>query len=273
MAKPGRRAYLLISVFAFLLVLLPFLFWYGTWFGRKLSDQDIDAYLNDLSKPRRVQHALVQIGERLRSGDRSVARWYPKVTELAGSRVLELRQTAGWIMGSDRGYEPFRASLAALISDPEPMVRRNAALALSNFRDDRALEEVRAMLRSSELISRDAGTIRYRLRIGEYVNPGTLVARVGDTEVRAVLPGELQELRKAEGAEVKAGDVIADLSADKDHIWEALRALLLIGSADDLETVRRFARGTPGMPERIQRQAALTATEIESRVRGPVNPR
>jgi hypothetical protein len=40
--RPGRRAYLLITLFAFLLVLFPFLFWYATWFGRKLSDRDID---------------------------------------------------------------------------------------------------------------------------------------------------------------------------------------------------------------------------------------
>ena len=36
-----QRAYLLITVFALLLVLFPFLFWYGTWFGRKLTDAQI----------------------------------------------------------------------------------------------------------------------------------------------------------------------------------------------------------------------------------------
>ena len=43
--RPGRRAYLLITLFAFLLVLFPFLFWYATWFGRKLADREIDEYL------------------------------------------------------------------------------------------------------------------------------------------------------------------------------------------------------------------------------------
>jgi len=38
-----QRAYLLITIFALLLVLFPFLFWYMTWFGRKLTDTEKDA--------------------------------------------------------------------------------------------------------------------------------------------------------------------------------------------------------------------------------------
>ena len=60
-----QRAYLLITLFALLLVLFPFLFWYMTWFGRKLSDAQITEYMADHGKPRHEQHALVQIGERL----------------------------------------------------------------------------------------------------------------------------------------------------------------------------------------------------------------
>src|SRR6266511_2763419 len=107
--RPGRRAYFLIALFAVLLVLFPFLFWHGTWFGRKLTDRQIEDYLNDFaSKPRQAQHALVQIGERLGRGDLAAKRWYPKVIETTGSSSLELRQTAAWIMGQDHTYEPFR---------------------------------------------------------------------------------------------------------------------------------------------------------------------
>jgi hypothetical protein len=81
--RPGKRAYFLITLFAFLLVLFPFLFWYGTWFGRRLTDRQIDEYLSDASKPRHAQHALVQIGERLGRGDPAVTRWYPRVVELS----------------------------------------------------------------------------------------------------------------------------------------------------------------------------------------------
>src|SRR5579872_6736870 len=144
--RPSRKAYLLITLFAFLLVLFPFLFWYYTWFGRKLTDSDIDQYLADRSKPRHAQHALVQIGERLNQ-HRDATRWYPGVIAQASSPSLELRQTAAWIMGQDRNYPPFHQTLLQLIHDPQPMVRRNAALALSVFDDAAARPELISMLR------------------------------------------------------------------------------------------------------------------------------
>ena len=78
MTRPGRKAYLLIALFALLLVLFPFLFWYSTWFGRRLTDSELDRYFADRDKPRHAQHALVQLGERL-ARHQSVARWYPSV--------------------------------------------------------------------------------------------------------------------------------------------------------------------------------------------------
>jgi hypothetical protein len=249
--RPGRRAYFLITLFAFLLVLFPFLFWYLTWFGRKLPDREIDEYLNNAAaKPRQAQHALVQIGERLSRGDRAAQRWYPKVIEASSSPALELRQSAAWIMGQDHSHEPFHAALRTLLSDPSPMVRRNAALSLSNFHDTAALPELRAMLRPSSILSPAAGRVTYRLKEAEYVNPGTLVARVGDTEVRSQLPDDL-----------------ADISPDKEHVWEALRALYTIGDSEDIEDIQRYIRGVPGMPEKIQQQAGLTLQAIHSRTK------
>jgi hypothetical protein len=143
----------LITLFALLLVLLPFLFWYGTWFGRKLTDSDIDRYLAGRAHPRHAQHALVQIGERLSHGDPGASRWYPQVVEQSNSPLIELRQTAAWIMGQDHHYAPFHTALLNLLHDPQPMVRRNAALALSNFGDAAARPELLAMLRPYTLVS------------------------------------------------------------------------------------------------------------------------
>jgi len=248
------------------LVVFPFFFWHGTWFGRKLSDRQIEDNLNNFaSKPRDAQHALVQVGERLGGGDLSARRWYPKVIETSGSPSVELRQTAGWIMGQDHTYEPFRDPLRKLLSDPSEMVRRNAALSLSNFRDDASKPELRAMLRSSTLVAPAAGRVKFRLKEGEYVNPGTLVARVGDVEVRSQLPGEVRALRVADGAEVKSGDVLADISSDKEHVWEALRALYTVGGDEDVEEIQRYVRGVPGMPEKVRQQATLTLKAIQGR--------
>src|SRR3954451_4934277 len=127
--RPGRRASLLIALFALALVLFPFLFWYGTWFGRKLSDSDLDAYFADRSKPRHIQHALVQLGERL-GRHQDVSRWYRNVLAESSSPSLEIRQTVAWIMGQDHTYAPFHEALLGLLHDAEPMVRRNAALGL-----------------------------------------------------------------------------------------------------------------------------------------------
>ena len=146
------------------------------------------------------------------------------------------------------------------------MVRRNAALSLSTFNDGAARPELRAMLRSQTIVSPAAGVVRYRLKTAEFVNPGTLVAHIGATEVRSALPGEVLQILKADGSTVAGGDPLLEISADKDHAWEALRALLALGTQDDLEDVQRYARGVAGMPERVRQQAALTLHEIQGRV-------
>jgi biotin carboxyl carrier protein len=266
--RPSRRAYLLITAIAVLLVLFPFLFWYYTWFGRRLSDAEMDRYFADKSKPRRAQHALVQLGERL-SARRDVSRWYPRVIEQASSESLELRETAAWIMGRDPKYQPFHETLLRLIQDPHPMVRRNAALSLAAFGDPSGRAELAAMLRPYSIPSPAEGALKYRLKVGDYVNPGTLVARVGDVEVRSPVPGEVRSLERTDGASVHAGDPIAELAPDKDHVWEALRALYIVGQAPDLADVERYARRAPGLPERIERQGMLTRQAILARNPAP----
>jgi biotin carboxyl carrier protein len=262
--RPGRRAYLLIALFALALVLFPFLFWYNTWFGRKLSDADIDSYFADLSKPRHIQHAMVQVGERISQGQNG-ARWYPRVVAQASSGNLEIRQTAAWIMGQDRGYPPFHDALRRLIHDPAPMVRRNAALGLAAFGDADSRPELLTMLHPFTVKAASAGVLRYRLKLGDYVNPGTLLARVGETEVRSPAPGEVRSLERREGETVSPGDALLELGVDKNHVWEALRGLYLVGLPEDLEAVQRFVRPLPGLPESVVQQANLTAQAIQAR--------
>ena len=266
--RPGPGAYLLIALFAFALAVLPFLFWYQSWFGRKLTDAQIDAYFADRSNPRHAQHALAQLGERL-SRHEDVSRWRPNVLQQASSANLELRETAAWIMGQDRSYPPFHAELLKLIEDPQPAVRRNAALALAGFGDAAARPELLRMLQPYEIAAPAAGTLKYRLKPGDYVNNGTLVARIGQVEVRAPVPGEVRALGRGDGSPVRPGDPLVELSPDRNDVWEALRALYLVGQPADLEEVRRFTRPLHGMPEKVQQQAALTAQAIQSRAPRP----
>src|SRR5712692_7062764 len=102
-ARPrmSTRNRLLFFVTAWLIVLMPFLFWWNTWFGRQLSDRQLNEYLQDEKKPRHIQHALVQIGERVTRHDASVTRWYPDVVRLASYPIEEVRNTDAWVMGQD----------------------------------------------------------------------------------------------------------------------------------------------------------------------------
>ena len=123
--RPGRKAYLLITLFALLMVLFPFLFWYYTWFGRPLTARDLDQYFADKSKPRHAQHALVQLSDRLARHE-NVSRWYPNVVAQASSGNLELRETTAWVMGQDPTYAPFHEALRKLIHDlaSAPLLKR-----------------------------------------------------------------------------------------------------------------------------------------------------
>ena len=247
-------------------MLFPFLFWYQTWFGRKLTDAEITEYLgNAATRPRKAQHALVQMGERLSRGDPRARQWYPKVVELSSNPNVELRQTAAWIMGQDHTNEAFHDALLKLLTDSSLMVRRNAALSLTNFGDRSSRSELLAMLRPYSIPSPAAGKLKYRLKLGEYVNPGTLVGRVGTAEIRSPLPGEVLALKETDGATVTAGEVLVELSPDKEHAWEALRGLLRVGQKADLEEVHRYALGVAGMPDRVRQQALLTVDEIRNR--------
>jgi len=261
----SRRAYLLVGLFALALVLLPLLFWYDTWFGRQLSDTKVEEYLNDTTKPRRMQQALARIGERVTRGDRAVTRWYPRIIALGSHESLELRNTAAWIMGQDPRHEPFRGALQKMLGDASPLVRRNAALALAAFQDASGRAELRAMLRPHEVKAPTSGVVKYRLKAGEYVNPGTLLGRVGETEVRVELPGEVRTLLAREGASVEASQPLAEIAADDGHAWEALRALYVVGGREDLEDIGRFARGGAGRQEKLVEQARLAAQHITSR--------
>src|SRR5205809_6548957 len=119
--KMSPRNRLLFFLTAWLIVLMPFLFWWNTWFGRQLSDKQLSEYLRDDKKPRHIQHALVQIGEHLTKHDTSVTRWYPAVVRLASYPVEEVRNTDAWVMGQDTSGAGFHETLLKMLNDPSPL--------------------------------------------------------------------------------------------------------------------------------------------------------
>ena len=127
------------------------------------------------------------------------------------------------------------------------------------------------MLHPYEVHAPVAGAVHYRLKLGDYVNPGTLLARVGETEVRSPAPGEVRNLEHKEGDAVAQGDILAELSVDKNHVWEALRGLYVVGPAPGpgrcaaLRAARAGIAGVRGSPGRAHRAGDSIARKVIDR--------
>ena len=223
-----------ILILAILFVVASFLTWYFTWFGRDLSDSDISKFLLDEKHPRHVQHALLQIQQRLERGDATAKQWYPQIITLAGSPETEFRLTVAWLMGADNTSEEFHNSLKKLLADPEAIVRRNAALALVRFNDASGRSELIAILQPNNEV----------------------------VEIRSPLIGKVDRLLVANGANLAKGDAVLTMKSDEQSVWEALRALSVVGQPEDLGLIESYASGAEPVSERLKQQASLTATAI-----------
>ena len=285
--RPGN---IWLIIVASLFIVVPFLTWYFTWFGRELSDEKIVEYLADEKKPRNIQHALTQIESRMEKNDPAVKKFYPRILELAKSPTGEVRKTVAWVMGQDNTSEDFHRALVSLLGDSEPLVRRNAALQLVRFTDANGKPdasgrpELRAMLQPFEAKSPTNGTIVSILPVGSALRAGALLARIRVTsqsatpdtrhptpdtvlgelqEFRSPVDGEIASLTVKEGDAVTVGQTIATLKPDKPSVSAALRALAYVGTAEDLPFVEPLTQ-TSGDAE-ISNQALTTVKAIRAR--------
>ncbi len=273
-----RRVTIMVTLMAVLFVVVPALFWHDTWFGRPLDNEEIAEYLADRDKPRKAQHALAQISGRITEGDaaakQAAKQWYPQILDLADHSLPELRLTAAWVMGQDVQEKPFRDKLHEMLDDPQPIVRRNAALSLASFNDPAGRVVLLAMLRPFAVQSTDTGVLTNRLESGDVVDRDTLLARVArqdqdePAEVRSPVPGVVAERLLKDGANVHAGDDMVVLSPDPTHAHQSLRALYLVGTPEDIEDIRRFFRPNENLPAYVAEQARLTAERIRKRAAG-----
>jgi hypothetical protein len=270
-----RRWMVAILVLTFLFVLMPFLFWQATWFGKPSSTADIREALADREHPREIQHALSQIADRILAPDSitrdSAKQFYPEVLRIAQSEGPELRLTAAWVMGQDNAVPEFHEQLLRLLQDSNPMVRRNAALGLVRFGDSSGLDEIRSLLVPYPMSAPFSGTLATRLQTSDAINPGTLLGHIKteadseEWELRADVPGQINRWLVSNGSAVEHGQPVILIDPSPTEVFEALRALYLVGESQDLPVVEQFVRGGPAVPAHIRQQAQETAAVIRAR--------
>jgi len=265
----SRMQKVLFFATGWLIVLMPFLFWWNTWFGRHLSDRQLNEYLHDDKKPRHIQQALVQISERMGQGDPAVKQWYPDLLRLAGYSVEEVRNTDAWVMGQDTSGAGFHGTLVKMLADSSPMVRGNAALSLVRFGDATGRPQIVALLQPAQITAPQAGQIVDADRPGTAIRQGGLIAKLqfgsGQVvEIRSPIPGRIRSVAQT-GANVAAGTEVAVVDPGTEQVWEALRALYLVGQVDDLPAVRPYERDLPDISNDVQKQAIETEKAIQGR--------
>lgn len=258
-----------ILLLAILFVAATFLAWYFSWFGREISDADVAKYLVDERNPRHVQHALLQIQQRIERGDTTVKQWYPQLITLSGNPETEFRLTVAWLMGFDNQSPDFHQTLLKLVKDEQPIVRRNAALALVRFNDPSGREELLSVLRPHAVKTPAGGTIASTLKQGSEIARGALLARIQQAdgrvvELRSPLPGKINTINKQNGAQVAAAEEVLSLNSDEGSVYEALRGLSLIGQPSDIELIQSYA-ARDDASDRVKQQAQLTVKAIGSR--------
>src|ERR1019366_6160343 len=65
------RPRLILVAIAVACVIVPYLTWRQTWFGRRLSQAEVGQYLGDEQHPRKIQHALTFLGQQMARADPS----------------------------------------------------------------------------------------------------------------------------------------------------------------------------------------------------------
>jgi len=271
-SRKSTRNRLLIFATAWLIVLMPFLFWWNTWFGRHLSDQQVGEYLNDEKHPRHIQHALVQLGERMGMHDVSVVHWYPEMLRLASHPVEEVRNTDAWVMGQDISGTGFRETLLKMLDDSSVVVRGNAALSLVRFGDASGRTQIVALLQPARIYAPTAGRVIGTDRVGTAIHQGGLIAKLQagqrTVEVRSPISGRIRTLSAVLGGQVAPGTELASVDPSAEQVWEALRALYLIGQTEDLPLIRAYQHELPEIPDHVRQQALLTEKAILARLTG-----
>jgi pyruvate carboxylase len=159
--------------------------------------------------------------------------------------------------------------LLTMLRDSSQIVRGNAALSLVRFGDAAGRAQIVALLQPASIIAPAAGRVVDLDKMGTFVRQGGLITKLqgGErtTEIRSPISGRIRSISVATGAIVAAGAEVATIDPSSEQVWEALRALYLVGQLGDLPAVRIYEHNMPEMPDRLREQALLTEKAIQTR--------
>jgi hypothetical protein len=126
------------------------------------------------------------------------------------------------------------------------------------------------LLQPAHINAPDDGHIIDADRPGTAIHQGGLLAKLEATagrlpiEIRSPIPGRIRSVSQP-GANVTAGAEVAVVDPGTDQVWEALRALYLVGQIDDLPAIRPYERDLPDISNDVRQQAAETEKAIQNR--------
>jgi pyruvate/2-oxoglutarate dehydrogenase complex dihydrolipoamide acyltransferase (E2) component len=150
-------------------------------------------------------------------------------------------------------------------------VRHNAALALVRFGDSSARPELTAMLKSYPVRAESGGAVELIVKeAGTAAAANAPLARIRQAggeiiESRAPEAGRVESIAVPDGGTIESGGELMTLSPSAEQVWEALRALYLVGQMEDIPSVQRYLRPISTMPDKIQKQASATIEAIRDR--------
>ncbi len=174
-------------------------------------------------------------------------------------------------MGQDTSGSGFHEALLKMLADPSLMVRGNAALSLVRFGDASGRPQILELLQPATVTAPRPGKVIDTSAVGTAIRQGGIVAKLQDggqtTEIRSPITGRLRALSAQTGQTVTAGSDIATIDPGTEQVWEALRALYIVGQPDDIASISPYERELPDNPDHVRKQAVETEKAIRERTK------
>ncbi len=272
-SKPGKLVsdpwrYVAVALAVCSLAVATYLAISATRVETPLSNEQIRQFLSDESDPGGITYAIRQLDSR-RSRGENIAAWYPVVLKLANSHSEEVRSRVAHLMGEDPSYPAFRPALHEMLRSPSPLVRNAAALALAEFGDSAAHDQLLAMLQSMQVMAPVAGRVESTVSAGDEVSEATVLVRMRNagatSEIHSPVSGRVRRMLVQEGDDLSAGINVAIVDPGPAQVLQALHALGQVGYVEDLPLLNAYMRAGGGIPDNVRNEVAQTEKAIRQR--------